>query len=669
MKRVSVGGMSEASYEISTLERIRDEGLGDYTVLFVGPWPVEVLCRVIAFCREHKIKFVMDEMWSRLRDVLRENYAMITPQEMDRLIAEAGEAYDGTLFMCEYGGLGLYWPESTIKGSPNAIPPTACAAEAEGYFISKLRDSIARAEQTIVRHPLICIEASAVARYLYRAGIDRVDLEVTYDRFNELYHSAVKGATLAYGKGHFGADMAMVWYGGNEHDDLWRHRWRVSLYHTFMRGADPIYAEHGLMDYKALGKDLSTDAPEVKAFRRELAGLAGFAKSNPRPSGFPEARIAFVQGNLDSFAQGQSCVWGQRGENGVPSGTAEESWELFNVLYKKRPWEFRYRYGDQDLSGNPPLGQADIIPSESPLSLMQEYDCLIFLGWNTMTPELYEKMLAYVRQGGHLLATLAHLDTRTRRDTPISLINGGDLRELFGVRAVPKDGLRNNWGIKFLRQPSVGNYHFPLWTVKSDPKYDDGGFPMAALALDGAEIIAAASDSFSDNLESLDGSPILTVKQCDKGASFLVNSTEFPGCRGLRRFYADLLDFFSAAWQGDVMIETSDLVRFAVYRENDLRVIYILNTDPGCLHQANITVGVNEKIPLFIHPGELVMIYATDRCLAVPADKSKRIVDIRIGVACLEIFCHGEAAAEMVKGMTAFVDGREWKGEIIVADR
>ncbi len=33
MKRVSVGGMSEASYEISTLERIRDEGLGDYTVL------------------------------------------------------------------------------------------------------------------------------------------------------------------------------------------------------------------------------------------------------------------------------------------------------------------------------------------------------------------------------------------------------------------------------------------------------------------------------------------------------------------------------------------------------------------------------------------------------------------------------------------------------------
>ena len=44
-----------------------------------------------------------------------------------------------------------------------------------------------------------------------------------------------------------------------------RHRLVYSLFHAFLRGADPVYAEHGVMDYKALGKHYGTEHPQIKS--------------------------------------------------------------------------------------------------------------------------------------------------------------------------------------------------------------------------------------------------------------------------------------------------------------------------------------------------------------------------------------------------------------------
>ena len=70
-RRVTVGGMAEASYGMATLERMRDEGLGDYVVLFAGPWSLERLREVVAFCRRNGMRFVMDEMWRRTQPAPR----------------------------------------------------------------------------------------------------------------------------------------------------------------------------------------------------------------------------------------------------------------------------------------------------------------------------------------------------------------------------------------------------------------------------------------------------------------------------------------------------------------------------------------------------------------------------------------------------------------------
>ena len=593
MKKVAVGGMSEAGYGLKTLERIRDEKLGDYTVLFVGPWDMEKLRELVPFCKENGMRFVMDETFSRLRCVFREPFDKYDKDEFQNLLKSAGDAFDGTLFMCEYGGMSLYWPDTFVEGSPKIIPPTTRADEAREYMVESMREMLEDTKERLLLPPMICIEAGGgVSKYHYQAGFDRVDLEVTYDRHTEFYYSAVKGAAIAYDKDRFGVDMAMVWYGGNTHDELWFKRWRNSLFHAYLRGADPIYAEHGMMDYKALGKDLDTNAPEVVRFREELAKLAKFADETPRPDAYPLAKIAFVSGNLDSFAMGQPYVWGQRREGStVPVGDAEYSWEIFNSVYRKRPWEYRYRFADNDFSGNPPLGQVDVIPMEASLEKLQRYDCLIFLGWNTMTPEYYELLKRYVEQGGHLLCTLAHLDTRVDRGEPVSLLNNGDFSDLFGVKA-SLNGSMNRYGVKFKQNPQNSSYQFPLWSDVCDPKYGDGEIPVADVEVGSADIIADFAKGFAEKWEDLDKRPAITANRLGKGMAFLIQTPEFPGSYGLRRLYTDLIGHFCEAHQdASLKVVAPDTVRYSVYEEDGRRTLFMLNTDCDLTQHAKLFVN------------------------------------------------------------------------------
>ena len=108
--------------------------------------------------------------------------------------------------------------------------------------------------------------------------MDRVDMEVIYGNDLERRFAGIIGATRAASKKSFGADMAMVWYGGDQHDGLWESRSRTSLYHARLRGADPVCAEHGIMDYHALGKWFDENHPDVVRFRKALGEFAAWAK-------------------------------------------------------------------------------------------------------------------------------------------------------------------------------------------------------------------------------------------------------------------------------------------------------------------------------------------------------------------------------------------------------
>lgn len=73
-RSVRVGGMSESSYGTATMECFKREKLGNYTVLFVGPWTPDKLRAIGEFCRKENMRFVMDEMMNRLTGEFTPSY-------------------------------------------------------------------------------------------------------------------------------------------------------------------------------------------------------------------------------------------------------------------------------------------------------------------------------------------------------------------------------------------------------------------------------------------------------------------------------------------------------------------------------------------------------------------------------------------------------------------
>lgn len=602
---VRVGGMSESFYGMRTVEMIKKEQLGNYTVLFVGPWSPEKLRKIGEFCRKEKMHFVMDEMIQRLNGDFTERYELIKDSVLDA-VSEYEDVLDGSLIMCEYGGLMFYWPLSTVDGSKMTEGKVHDFREGEEKVVQKLKSVLEYAFSNGIKSPFICIEAcGVVSSFLYRAGIDRVDLEVTYTSELEKGYSAVKGASLAFGKKHFGVDMAMVWYGGNQHDYLWEKRWRTSLLHAFIRGADPIYAEHGIMDYHALGKNYEENHPDVKRFRAVLGEIAEFANSHPRPAGFPEAVIGVIQGRGDGFVGwGQTHLFGEREDEKFRIGKAERSWDLFERFYQRSSWENRERYGSVDCSGNPPLGQVDIVPYDAPDEILEKYKALLFLGHNSMDDALYQKLVRYVESGGQLLMTAAHMDTSLMPQEDFKPYRDGDWRELFGVQIKSRTVGRPVYGIKFKAEPSCG-WRFPLWSPDCDPKFTDGGFSTIDLYSTDATVLAVASDCFVDGTWKDTMAGVVYCRQRGKGCAILVNSLEYPGAPEMQNLYGFLMDACCAANQIFPKVECSERVRFASYMTLKGRLLWFLNTEERLSQMVNIYFSETESNSFVLQAGEI----------------------------------------------------------------
>ena len=404
--------------------------------------------------------------------------------------------------------------------------------------------------------------------WLFRGGIDMAHIEVIYGTDLERRTSATLGAVKALSPTKsYGADMAMVWYGGNQHDGLWEKRWRTSLYHTYLRGANPIYSEHGLMDYHALGKRWDKDHPKVKLYRKILGEFAGWAKTHPRAKGLPQAAVAAVQGRFDSFVGGwQTHLYGQRLNEAWKVGAPERAWDLFNGLYQRQTWSDRNQCGDVNYSGNPPLGTAEILPYDAKGELFNSYKTLFFLGRNAMNDELYGKLVSFVKNGGNLLIAACHFDTAESPAEAFKPYNGGDWSELTGLKMVPGQEKRFGYGLKF-----------KAWTGVWDPWFTDGGFRMPVLKEVGAQVQAAQSDRFVDR-ECFDrpGSGVVYTHKLGKGQVTFLASIDSVGADGVKSLYSYLMD--RAMEQTDVWpkVDCSDRVRWAVYPDGTL---YFLNTE------------------------------------------------------------------------------------------
>jgi len=599
-KKVDVGTICEATNGMLTPQTVVNEKLGNYLALFVGPWKYELLKEVCEYARKNHLKIGTDEFINRMSGDWRDDYR----KNIDRIAAlfnEYADVTDGIYSMSEFGGVRFYWPLSSIENGTTKPAPAENYADAEKDVCDLMTRTLNIIRKTGFKIPVISIEARGLAAHFYlRNGVNKVYMEMTYQD-SEMLFAGGKGAAKAFHAPNFGVDMATLWYGGNRHDELWYTRWRTSLYHAFIRGADPIYAEHGTSGYRnVLGDSRDNNDPEVKRFRSVLSDFAQFAEKNPRPEGYPEAAVAVMQGRYDGFVgQKQTHLWGQRQNEAYRIGDPDRSWDLYHNLYRRRPWENRDRVGKTDFTGNPPLGQADIIPYDTPDEILSGYRLIMFLGRNSMDESLYQRLLRFVRNGGQLLMCSVHMNASIVPNGGFEAFNNGDWSELFGVRMRSEKKV-HSFGVKYKKSPSCG-WELPLWTTICDPKYPGAGFSCLDLEVTDGEMLAAASERFNDqmlNVKAESGTAatanagtdaetaawtrlkngMIFGKKIGKGYAVLVNTLDFPGSQAMSEFYPVLMDAACDANRPYPRVECSDRVRYAVYPGTP-RTLYILNTE------------------------------------------------------------------------------------------
>ena len=586
---VQTGSIAEGGYGVATAQTLTRDGCGNLLNLFHGKWTPEKIRAVGEHCRKHGCVFTMDEMFSRWSGKMKGEYV---PQK-DALLAalrDYGDVCVGTQHYSESGGLMFYWhPHDAMnKGafSPRIAKGGNSMSQAYESACAQVSADLQQAKDAGLPGPIFSIEcAFGFSPYLLRAGYDRVDLEVVYSDELERSYAGAKTAAEVFGRKSFGTDMAMDWYGGMQSDALWEARWRTSLYHAYIRGADPIYNEHGLMSLMCHGRKYEQDNPVTVRYRKVLSDFTTWCKAHPRADGYPLATVGAVQGRFDGYVGiFQTHLFGQRANDAFRVTEADRTaWRLFDGLYRRRGWQERDNWGEADYSGNPPLGAAGIIPFDAPDAALSKYKFLFFLGRNIMDDALYVKLVEYVKNGGTLMLAASHLTAQDAPNGPFVPYNGGDWSALAGVKMQPGKSWHLPHGTKFVKNPGPG-WNFQPLTNMWDPDFIEGGFDVPELTATTAKPFAVASDRFHEKKMS-ECKGVMFVNEIGKGRVIFVASLDSPGAFGVRRLYSFMMAKAMEAVGSQVWpkVECNDTVRWSVYPDG---TIYLLNTEMHIAQEA-----------------------------------------------------------------------------------
>ncbi len=620
-------------------------------VLTIMPLDKTEALAVARYCRENKIYICFAEFLKRGSCNILTYDGEYSPGEfyskpdVKEIIDAAGEYFYSRITIGEIGGV-VYWPKSyTINRRAENwenLPNCDTTSEAQAAYVAYCKKWLDYERTRIGPGPLMNVDSSLLFKYHAMAGIDKLCLEVMPGD-PHLMHAAVRGTARAFGK-PWGVHIAMHCYGGVCFDELWQKRWRSSVFYSYITGAEFIYPESGHYGYyddtrgesdsysnNARGQRYSFASREMKRVRSTIREAWQFARIHQRPEGGPKTTFGVVHGNGDgSPGLWNRYAWGQYYDPKWLEGPSERGWTLVEKFHRKENWFNENVQGEEDFSGNPPYGQYDVVPIEAPLKVLQQYTCLMFLSWNTMTGKIYQKLQDYVKAGGRLIMFLPQLSTRTDRAKDMRLYRGGDFTDLFGVKIKGKFKTDVR-GVNCMADSTLKNYRFPLWRINSDPRFM-GRMTPARVQLTGARVISGWSDFYNITEAELASQPMMVENSVGKGKAFLVTAWEYPADEGLRRFTNDVLRVVLQGEQGEIRLLSSDRVRYAVYDgrlgENGRKysAIYLLNTDPDCDASARLWIRGRKTQQFGIPANDLKLAY---RCGDVVLLLAEKCIDIK----------------------------------------
>ncbi|OGD21426.1 MAG: hypothetical protein A2W03_15300 [Candidatus Aminicenantes bacterium RBG_16_63_16] len=620
---------------VGSLEAFRRLKLGDMVLTAVPRTKAEAVA-MAEYCARNAVQLCFSELlyrggydlcWAWRERVPRSRF--FSRADMEEIIAAAGPCYFGRYVVGEIGCV-VYAPEKYAAEFPDEhwsnLPAVRTQAEARDAYVRYIKRFLDFERRELGPGPLINVDAGLIFKYVAEAGADILGLE-SLPGDPHLMHAAIRGAAKAYDK-PWGVHIAMENYGGMRLDELWQKRWEASLAFSYLSGAGFILPESGHLAYTnpVTGEKFPFHSPEVKRVRRALREMYQFARIHRKPSLAPRVRLGVVYGNEDG-APGlwNRAAWGQYGDAKWLEGPAERGWRFVDRFYRKEDWPREAVQGDLDFSGNPPLGQYDLVPAEAPAEILNNYGCLLFLGWNTMTGELYTRLKGFVEQGGRLIMFLPHLSTESDRGRDLKLYGDGDFSDLFGAQVVGR-GERKIQGFKYLAESSLPEYRFPVWRIRTDPRFM-GLFTSSRVKLTSGKIMAGAADHYMSGEKELLDRPLVIENRLGRGTAFLVTAWEFPGDEGLVPFTQDLVRTVLQGEQADVRLLAGDRVRYAVCEGKapgegrGYSVVYLLNADPDTPAPAKLWVRGGLTDEFVIPPNGMRLAYLFDDLVVFPEDR------------------------------------------------
>ena len=319
-----------------------------------------------------------------------------------------------------YGGIfAKHRPIYTDHGTFIHYDPKKVKDMADGarYFVDNLKYS--KGESTRHTGP------STLFRYFYQAGYDWLGAEQMYGP-EEVILSALRGASRAYGRSEYGTLHAMQWGSYPFTDPKHALRLYMSLAVAYMHGSSHMNTEEALWTDEYMNDRYSKSGKEHLHAQHQVLD---FVETHSR-RGALTSRIAVVQGRNDawkSFCRGP--LWSQQGDR-WQFNKACESFDLLKVFY---PNNIVDCCGPQGWFTSTPYGTVDLLPVEAPLEVMKDYKAMVFLGWNTYEEKDFWRVVEYVRNGGTLLLTAAHINAELQPDVPVKFPkNDQPVRELLG---------------------------------------------------------------------------------------------------------------------------------------------------------------------------------------------------------------------------------------------
>jgi hypothetical protein len=274
---------------------------------------------------------------------------------------------------------------------------------------------------------------STLFRYFFQAGYDWVGAEQMYGP-EEVIMSSIRGASKAYGKKDFGTHLALQWanYPYNESDHA--TRFFLSLAISYIHGATQINTEEGLWNVEP-GIDRFSEEGEAHIKRQR--DILHYIQTHER-RGHHVALIGIIQGRNDAWKSfGRSNAWSQRGDAWKFSAP-EKSFDLIKTYYPNSVLDHVYLWEEEPRLPKgfytaTPYGLVDLLPIEAPQDVLDDYESLAFLGWNTYQQEDFERMLSFVKKGKTLLLTGNHVNTELKRNRPTQYpVDDKVLVELLG---------------------------------------------------------------------------------------------------------------------------------------------------------------------------------------------------------------------------------------------